>query len=184
MEKFKEYNGILTESGFITGIEMLSAYYMTFKFWVEEFKGQSEIRKKMWYATFKNMGDDDFVKLVETYCLENIYAPQSPTSILEFAKQKYLENQPQAELEFEKVVELNKRYSLRINEDTIMAKIDSEITRSVLKAFKNDFINIGDDNRDMVKKRFITQFNSLLKANSIEQANGLIGIEKNKLLGE
>ena len=116
MEKFKEYNGILTESGFITGIEMLSAYYMTFKFWVEEFKGQSEIRKKMWYATFKNMGDDDFVKLVETYCLENIYAPQSPTSILEFAKQKYLENQPQAELEFEKVVELNKLNLERIME--------------------------------------------------------------------
>ena len=116
--------------------------------------------------------------LIKNYCLENIYAPQSPTSILEFAKQKYLENQPQAELEFEKVVELNKRYSLRINEDTIMAKIESEITRSVLKAFRNDFIELGDWNREQVKKRFITQFNSLLKANSVEQTNGLIGIEK------
>ena len=169
----------MNKQTFAKGMEYLNTYYVNLKINLD-----NPMVIEIWFDVFKHMEDENFINLIKNYCLENIYAPQSPTSILEFAKQKYLENQPQAELEFEKVVELNKRYSLRINEDTIMAKIDSEITRSVLKAFKNDFINIGDDNRDMVKKRFITQFNSLLKANSIERTNGLVGIEKNKLLGE
>ena len=169
----------MTKQTFAKGMEYLNVYYVNLKINLD-----NPMVIEIWYDVFKDMADDKFISLIKKYCLENVYAPQSPTSILEFAKQKYLENQPQAELEFEKVVELNKRYSLRINEETIMAKIDSEITRSVLKAFKNDFINIGDENRDNVKKRFINQFNMLLKANSIEQTNGLVGIEKNKLLGE
>ena len=182
MEKFVNYNGLMSESGFKLGIEMLSAYFLSFKFWQEDYKGQSEIRKKMWYETFKNMTDDSFVKLIEKYCLENVYAPQSPTNILEFAKQKLLASQPQAELEFEKVVELNKRYSIRINEDVIMAKLDSNITKSVVKAYRNDFINLGDDNRDSVKRRFVEQFNRVLKDTVNLQTNNIIGMNENTML--
>lgn len=182
MEKFKDFNGTLTEQGFITGIEMLSAYYMTFKFWQEDFKGQIEVRKQMWYGTFKNMSDGTFTKLIERYCNENIYAPQSPTHILEFAKNKILENQPKAEIEFDKVVELNKRYSLRRNEDTVMIKLENEITRKVTKSLLNDFYEMGEDNRERIKQTFVKRFNDALKEQTQLQTNVMLGVKENKLI--
>ena len=182
MEKFNEYNGQLTEIGFKTGIEMLSAYYMTFKFWQEDFSGQSEIRKKMWYTTFKNMNDNTFIKLIERYCNENIYAPQSPSHILEFAKTKLIEKQPQAEMEFELVRSLNKQYSLRRNENTVMIKIDNPITRKVTKSLLEDFYNIGEDNVDSIRKTFVKRFNDLLKEDTQLKTNALLGVTESKLI--
>lgn len=182
MEKFNEYNGQLTEVGFKTGIEMLSAYYMTFKFWQEEFQGQIEIRKRMWYSTFKNMSDGLFVKLIERYCNENIYAPQSPSHILEFSKQQLSLQQGKADEEFEKVRELNRRYSLRINYNTIYAKIDNPITVKLVKAMFEDFINMGEDNADFVRKRFIEKYNDLTREEAQIKANELLGTPQKKML--
>jgi hypothetical protein len=182
MEKFKNYDGLLTEQGFITGIEMLSAYYMTFKFWQEDFEGQKEVRKRMWYGTFKNMSDVTFTKLIERYCTENIYAPQSPSSILEFAKVKLLEKQPKADSEFDYVIELNKKYSLYRNLDTCMTKIDNEITRKVTKALLRRFYNVGEDNREELRKDFVKRYNEYLKDDVQLQTNSLLGVKVNKLI--
>ncbi len=182
MEKFNEYNGQLTEIGFKTGIEMLSAYYMTFKFWVEEFNGQTEVRKRMWYGTFKNMSDGTFTKLIERYCTENIYAPQSPSSILEFAKVKILENQPKADVEFDLVIELNKRYGFYRNENTCMAKIPNATTRSVVKSLITRFYDVGDETREKLRKDFTERFNAQIKDDVQLQTNAMLGVKENKLI--
>jgi hypothetical protein len=120
--------------------------------------------------------------LIERYCTENIYAPQSPSSILEFAKVKLLEKQPKADSEFDYVIELNKKYSLYRNLDTCMVKIDNEITRKVTKSLLNRFYNVGEDNREELRKDFIKRYNEYLKDDVQLQTNSLLGVKENKLI--
>lgn len=169
----------MTKQTFAKGMEYLNAFYVNLKINLD-----NPLVVEVWYDVFKETKDEDFLKMIKSYCLENVFAPQSPTSILEFSKQKYLESQPQAELEFEKIIELNKRYSIRLNQETVFAKINNEITKTVLKAFLNDFITIGDETRERVKKTFVSQYNSLLKANGNALTHTLLGKTENKLLGE
>lgn len=81
--KFTNYNGLLSENGFKIGIEALSTYYMSFKFWQEDFKEQVELRKKLWYDFLKHISDDEFDLLITDYCKNNVYPPQSPTHLLQ-----------------------------------------------------------------------------------------------------
>ena len=167
----------MTKIGFVKGIEYIKAFYVNYKL-----DTQSALVLEIWSDVFKNMGDETFERLVKAYCLENIYPPQSPTHLLEFAKTKFAEKSPEAELEFEEVIKLNKRYSLRQNYNTIMLKIPNAITRTIVKALYDDFIEVGDETREALRKEFIRRYNNALNEQAQLQTNSLLGVKENKLI--
>ena len=167
----------MTKIGFVKGIEYIKAFYVNYKL-----DTQSKLIMEVWMDAFKNMSDEVFEKLVRAYCLENIYPPQSPTHLLEFAKTKFAEKSPEAEIEFEEVVKLNKRYSLRQNYNTIMLKIANPITRTIVKALYEDFIEVGEDTREQLRKEFVRRYNNALNEQTQIQTNSLLGVKENKLI--
>ena len=167
----------MTKIGFVKGIEYIKAFYVNYKL-----DTQSKLIMGVWMDAFKNMSDEIFERLVKTYCVENIYPPQSPTHLLEFAKTKFAEKSPEAETEFEEVVKLNKRYSLRQNYNTIMLKIANPITRTIVKALYEDFIEVGEDTRDQLRKEFVRRYNNALNEQAQIQTKSLLGVKENKLI--
>lgn len=167
----------MNKKTFAQGLAYLNAFYTTFKVDIE-----NPMVIEIWYDIFKEMDEQKFTTLVKGYCKENIFPPQSPTHLLEFAKQQLAISQGKADEEFERVREFNRRYSLRINYNTIYAKIDNPITVKLVKAMFEDFINMGEDNADFVRKRFIEKYNDLTREETQIKANELLGTPQKKML--
>jgi hypothetical protein len=167
----------MNKKTFAQGLAYLSLFYTTFKVDLE-----NEMVIEVWYDTFKSMDEQYFTALVRGYCKENIFPPQSPTHLLEFAKQQLALSQSKADEEFERVRELNRRYSLRINHQTIYAKIDNPITVKIVKSMFDDFINMGEDNADSMRKRFTEKYTDLTREANQIKSNELLGTPQKKLL--
>lgn len=75
----------MTKLSFVKGIEYLNAYYVNFKFDIND-----KLAQQIWYQALSDIDDKSFEIIVADYCKNNIYAPQSPTHLLEwFGKIKY-----------------------------------------------------------------------------------------------
>lgn len=72
---------MLDKARFLKGLKYLNAFYSNFKFDIND-----DFKIGVWYQTFSGFTDDSFTDLVKNYCEQNIYAPQSPAHLLEFAK--------------------------------------------------------------------------------------------------
>jgi hypothetical protein len=72
---------MLEQLTFLKGIKYLNAYYTNFNFNIND-----EMKLKVWYEVFTAFDDKTFTDLVKSYCIKNIYAPQSPTHLFEYAK--------------------------------------------------------------------------------------------------
>ena len=167
----------MTKQTFGKGIAYLNIFYTNFKVDIE-----NPLVIEIWFDIFKDMDDQKFTELVKGYCKENIYPPQSPTHLLEYAKKQLIETKGSADREFEYVRELNKRYSLRINYDTIYLKIDNPITLKLVKEMFEDFIRLDEDTVEQTRFRFIKRFNEYAKDEVQIESNKMLGYEKSKLL--
>lgn len=167
----------MNKKTFAQGLAYLNLFYTTFKVDLE-----NDMVIEVWYDMFKDMDEQKFTALIKAYCKENIFPPQSPTHLLEFAKQRLALLQSKADEEFERVRELNRRYSLRINHQTIYAKIDNPITVKIVKSMFDDFINMGEDNADSMRKRFAEKYNDLTREATAIKTNELLGTSQKKLL--
>jgi len=72
---------MLEQATFLKGIKYLNAYYTNFNFNIND-----DLKLKVWYDVFISFDDTTFTNLVKSYCVHNIYAPQSPTHLFEYAK--------------------------------------------------------------------------------------------------
>jgi len=169
----------LSQETFKIGIETLSTYYSSFKFWEEDFKGQVELRKSLWYNVFKNYDDETFIKLIEQYCLSNIYAPQSPTHLLQFFNDKTFEkHQGKIEEAWSLIISLIKRhgmgnktiYNHEINDfvtyNPIEKHLQDHADKNIYESYKmvkSRLTNLNDSNEPFVRKEFVEIYESLLK---------------------
>lgn len=64
---------------FAKGIERLNAYYVNFKVDLD-----NQLVLEVWYEALKYIDDESFDKLIKDYCIKNVYAPQSPTHLIEW----------------------------------------------------------------------------------------------------
>lgn len=69
----------MTKLTFVKGIEYLNAYYTNFKVDLG-----NELVQRIWYDALKHIDDKSFEFLVKDYSKKNIYAPQSPTHLLDY----------------------------------------------------------------------------------------------------
>lgn len=64
---------------FVKGIEYLNAYYVNFKFDIND-----KLAQQIWYQALSDIDDKSFELLVTDYSKKNVYPPQSPTHLLEW----------------------------------------------------------------------------------------------------
>lgn len=78
----------MTVHGFQDGIFTLMAYYYGFEFNLQPKPSNpiDSIRYKLWYEMFEELSDEDFMVAIKSYCYSNIYAPTSPTPIVDIIK--------------------------------------------------------------------------------------------------
>lgn len=69
----------MTKIAFVKGIEYLNAYYVNFKFDIDD-----KLAQKIWYQALSVIDDKSFELTIIDYCKNNVYAPQSPTHLLEW----------------------------------------------------------------------------------------------------
>lgn len=165
--KFESFDGKLDRMSFITGIEFLSTFYSTFKFWNEDFEGQVELRKQIWYEMFRDIEGLFFKQLIHSYCRDNIFAPQSPTQLLDYGKKRIIALRPTAEeayLTVKEIVRKNGEYITDLKKD--IEKLDDEITKTAYEQTKTLFFRAWQDtyNEPECRRNFINVYNALLES--------------------
>lgn len=164
--KFENFNGRLDRMSFISGIEFLSTFYSTFKFWNEDFNGQVELRKQIWYEMFADFEGFIFQQLVHAYCKENIFAPQSPTQLLDYGKKKLMGVRPTAEeayLVVQDIVRKNGQYIISTDND--IEKLEDETTKKAYKQTRGLFHQAWHNtyHEPECMRKFVNVYNGLLE---------------------
>lgn len=77
----------MTKISFVKGIEYLNAYYVNFKFDIND-----KLAQQIWYQALSEIDNESFELLVTDYAKNNVYAPQSPTHLLEWFDKIYKDN--------------------------------------------------------------------------------------------
>ena len=67
---------MLSQEKFISGMEILKASYLDFKF-----DTGNEMQVKVWYSVFKNMSDEGFINMIKEYYPRNHYPPKCPRDL-------------------------------------------------------------------------------------------------------
>lgn len=163
--KFDNFNGKLDRMSFISGVEFLSTFYSTFRFWNEDFDGQVELRKQIWYETFKDMDGYIFKQLTHAYCKDNVFAPQSPTQLLDYGKKRLIGIKPTAEKAYsivKDIVRKNGHYFLDTDDE--IERLEDDAIKEAYKQTKTLFVRAWENtyNEPECRRNFISVYNGLL----------------------
>lgn len=90
---------MLDKTTFLKGLKYMNAYYASFNFNIND-----DYKIGVWYNIFKEVNNETYTGLIKNYCEKNIYAPQSPTHLLEYAKDIMIQNKLTAEEAWERAV--------------------------------------------------------------------------------
>ena len=144
-------NNKLSKKVFASMMETLNAFYVNFKVDLD-----NQLVVKLWYQTFENLDDETFKQLVESYCMNNIYPPQSPTHLIQHMKDLVLSNEMSGEEAWELSYGLLKRNRYDIETTTEQLKGDGkEACANSLKELRSRFKNLMTDDIPYVRKDFI-----------------------------
>ena len=152
---------MLEQSTFLKGIKYLNAYYTNFNFNIND-----DMKLKIWYDVFVAFDNLTFTDLVKSYCTSNIYAPQSPSHLLEYAKQVRIAQSMSADEAWEYTISLLRQLSYDFRR--FYDKVDNTLISNVIKQMRHDFVGLMTDQLPFVKRTFIGIYNRELE-NSISQ---------------
>ncbi len=80
---------MLSKKIFDQNMAILSVYFNSFEFPIFPNKDNylEQLKYDIWYNAFSEIDDNTFQLLIKAYCSNNVYAPQSPSSILQTYKE-------------------------------------------------------------------------------------------------
>ena len=156
---------MLEQATFLKGIKYLNAYYTNFNFNIND-----DLKLKVWYDVFTAFDDTTFTNLVKSYCVHNIYAPQSPTHLFEYAKTVEMSKHMNGDSAWDYALSLLRR----INYDFKRFYIDCEyiLITDIIKVLKSELEGIHTDKLPFVKQKFVALYMDGLK----KQADSRIGL--------
>lgn len=152
---------MLDQKTFLKGIKYLNAYYSNFNFNIND-----DLKLKVWYDVFNYLHDSMFTDLIKAYCTANIYAPQSPSHLLEYAKQVRIAQSMSADEAWEYTISLLRQLSYDFRR--FYDKVDNTLISKVIKQMRHDFVGLMTDSLPFVKKTFVAIYNRELE-NTISQ---------------
>jgi len=200
---------MLSENMFVVKMGELLAWYNNFQFKFFDIDENGNKKKTlqfiMWHEAFERFSDDDFDLLVSGYMRDNVYAPQSPTSILEYARKTIIENH---KIDTDKawlyVKGLIQRYGtvsetvyntlkgefVNVNRlENELKNHDDKKLFMVYEIMKSKLQTLNIDNEPYVRKEFFEEYERLLKdevRSSVNEGSLKIDLnsKKKKLIGE
>lgn len=139
---------MLKQNTFLKGIKYLNAYYTTFNFNIND-----NMKLEIWYNIFKETEDETYTNLVKKYCVDNIYAPQSPTHLLQYAKDILIQNKTTPEAAWEKALGTLREtgYDFKRTYEKVQ---DTNIINS-LKQMQNELTGVMTKDIPFVRNHFI-----------------------------
>jgi hypothetical protein len=183
---------MLTEERFLKILGYLTAYYNTFKFDLVDDKGQPSFQFKVWYDVFKEFDEDMVVMAVQAYCRSNIYAPQSPTSILHYMKERLTKKMMSGEEAWETVHKVLTQGGYHYAREIKTAyEVKEPVLYATYERLRNRFDGLLTADVPYVRKDFIETYNALMKDHVHERivgkTDGFLEIEtktSSKLIGK
>lgn len=199
---------MLREDVFITKMLELMAWYTNFnlKFYeIQNDKKELSLQYEVWYKAFKNFSDSDFSQIVDGYKHSNVYPPSSPTSLLDYVKEKMISKYKK---EIDEAWQFLKSVIDRVGFDTVnrwseeeqdyiavnvfqktLEKDRDQKIKKVVDGMYSKIRTMTKDNEPFVRKEFFEEYEKLL-IEEIEnnlskgKTNIKIGVDDKLKLGE
>jgi hypothetical protein len=147
MEKMSKLSKVV----FAKQMETLNAFYVNLKVDLD-----NPLVVNVWYRVFENIDDKTFEQLIESYCLNNIYPPQSPTHLIQHMKDMALQGELSGEEAWEIAYESVKKHHYAVEDAcTDLSNQGKVAIANSLKEMKSRFRNLYTDDIPYVRKDFI-----------------------------
>ena len=147
---------MLDKTTFLKGLKYLNAYYSTFNFNIND-----DYKIGIWYNIFKEVSNETYTALIKNYCEKNIYAPQSPTHLLEHAKEVMIQSKPTPEAAWTIALDTLRStgYNFKRTYETIK---DENIVRAIME-LRVDLEGIMTKDIPFVRNHFIEIYKREIK---------------------
>jgi hypothetical protein len=152
---------MLDKKQFLKGLKYLNDYYVNFKFDIND-----NAKLGIWFSVFETLDDDTFTNLIKSYCKDNIYAPQSPTHLLEHAKKRVLQYAMGEDEAWGYALDMLR--SVGYTMSRFYAKCEHPIIAKAIKSMESDFYNLYTEQLPFVKKTFVKLYKEYL-VNNVEE---------------
>lgn len=147
---------MLDKKQFLKGLKYLNDYYINFKFDIND-----NAKLAVWYSVFEEIDDDTFVGLIKEYCKDNIYAPQSPTHLFDYAKTRLTANFMSSDEAWEYAIGLLR--SVGYTFKRFYDKCEHNVISNSIKSMESEFYNLYTEQLPFVKRNFVKIYEEKLK---------------------
>lgn len=96
---------MLSKETFIKGITVLQKIFLNWTF-----NSKDALMVSLWYKALNGIDDNDFLRVIETYCKTRVKAPNSPNELLMILAEEEEKKWPNPEQAFDKVRNLIRTY--------------------------------------------------------------------------
>lgn len=169
---------MLDNKRFLQGLKYLNAYYSNFNFDIND-----DFKISVWYNTFKHIDGDSYSALVKAYCEQSIYAPQSPTHLLEFARTLTIGQHMNSDNAWDYALSILRAYNYDFRH--FYNKCEYGIISDTIKQIQGDFVGLLTEHLPFVKKHFVEVYHTKIKQHVDTQVKeGLLWTTQVSLLKE
>lgn len=146
----------MDEKRFLQGLKYLNAYYTNFNFNIND-----DYKIGVWYGSVKHIDGDMFSQLVKEYCDNNVYPPQSPAHLLDYAKTVLISNSMSSDSAWTYAIDLLRRVGYDFSR--FYTKCEYDIISQIINDLRADLVGIHTDKLPFVKKRFVELYDKALE---------------------
>lgn len=179
---------MLSKDRFMGIIGYLSAYYTNFKFELKD-DDEPSYQFNVWYDVFKDFDEERLVEAVKSYCKHNVFAPNSPTQILEYIRKKLIESRPTADNAWEIAYGSSGVIkTCNFNTDRAVKELKKQgypIIAQTVSEMKSQFIGVLTENVPYLKRDFAKLYKDLLEREASDRVSqNQLGFDEVKKIGK
>lgn len=150
---------MLNKETFINGITIMQKMFLNWNF-----NSKDALMIQLWYQVFEGLSDDEFMKLIKTYCTTRIHAPGSPNEMLQILAEEEEKKWPDPNKAFEAVRSLIRGYGWEYGSGDIYRAIkDNPALTKTVKEMESELRELRSDD-NYLPERFRKAYAINLKA--------------------
>lgn len=155
---------MLSKEVFLKQITILKVFYTRWNF-----NDKDATQMNVWYQAFSAVEDNDFERIISTFCRTHIHAPDSPNEILMILSEEEEKKWMDPEQAFNHVRDLIRDYGWQYGRKDIYKRVSNNpALLETVKEFENDLRELTV-NDQFIPKRFKDYYAIKLKAMCIRK---------------
>jgi len=132
---------MLNKETFTKGITVLQKIYLNWTF-----NSKDPLQMQIWYESFEGLNDDDFMRIIKTFCRTRIKAPGCPNDVLMILAEEEEQKWPEPDKAFNQVRELIRDFGWQYGREDIYAAIsDNPALTKTVKDMESDLRELTTD---------------------------------------